>query len=211
MVDKIININFNGGKKIIKLNKQFDSFKLDLTSLLGINGEKLKLFYKDEDEDIILINTPEDYNQFLYQVENNQVLTMEVEEIKDKNIFPVNCSLCKEKIFKDVIYFCPKCEKQFKEKEDEYKKKIDEMAFKIKELEKEIEALKKPVSDEQYFQRTPYTGVSIVDGLEAIGANKTYAYRAQIAAKNGIIGYRGTAEQNTKMLNLLKEGKLLKP
>ena len=63
----------------------------------------------------------------------------------------------------------------------------------------------------QYFPRTPYTGVSIVDGLAAIGAVRTYDYRAQIAARNGIQGYVGSPAQNTHMLNLLKNGQLLRP
>ena len=52
------------------------------------------------------------------------------------------------------------------------------------------------------FQRTWYTGISIVDGLKALGSNRTYVYRAQIAARNGIQGYSGTP--NAHMLNSLK-------
>ena len=68
-----------------------------------------------------------------------------------------------------------------------------------------------PPTPVNYFKATPYTGVSIVDGLAAIGEIRTYDYRAQIAEKNGISGYKGTPEQNTHMLNLLKQGKLIKP
>ena len=68
-----------------------------------------------------------------------------------------------------------------------------------------------PPPQVNYFKATPYTGVSIVDGLAAIGEIRTYDYRAQIAEKNGISGYKGTPEQNTHMLNLLKQGKLIKP
>lgn len=62
-----------------------------------------------------------------------------------------------------------------------------------------------------YFKK--YTGktVSIVDALKAIGSNPTFTYRKKIAAKNGIKNYSGTAAQNTTMLILLKQGKLLKP
>lgn len=68
-----------------------------------------------------------------------------------------------------------------------------------------------PVQQVNYFPETPYTGVSIVSGLSAIGVNGTYAYREKIAKVNGIVNYKGTAEQNTKMLNLLKQGKLIRP
>ena len=59
----------------------------------------------------------------------------------------------------------------------------------------------------------PYTGksYSIVDALHAVGADYSYAYRKQIAAANNIQGYRGTAQQNLQMLELLKAGKLVQP
>lgn len=73
----------------------------------------------------------------------------------------------------------------------------------------ESKPIKKPILN--YFPK--YTGktVSIVDALNSIGATSSYAYRKTIASANGIAGYKGTAAQNTKMLNLLKTGKLLKP
>lgn len=52
---------------------------------------------------------------------------------------------------------------------------------------------------------------SFVDGLKEIGADSSKEYRATIAKKNGISFYTGTASQNTKLLNLLREGKLIKP
>lgn len=57
-----------------------------------------------------------------------------------------------------------------------------------------------------------YTGNSgsIVIVLKSIGVNSSYSYRCKIAKANGISNYRGTAGQNTKMLNLLKQGKLKK-
>lgn len=58
-----------------------------------------------------------------------------------------------------------------------------------------------------------YTGttVSIVNALQSLKIDSNYNYRKSIARINGISEYSGTPEQNTKMLNLLKEGKLLKP
>ena len=35
--------------------------------------------------------------------------------------------------------------------------------------------------------------------------------RKEIAAANGIKNYKGTAAQNTKMLNMMKDGDLVKP
>ena len=58
-----------------------------------------------------------------------------------------------------------------------------------------------------------YTGASgsIVTGLNEVGENSSFDNRKSIASKNGIVGYRGTAEQNTLMLNLLKAGTLVRP
>lgn len=62
-----------------------------------------------------------------------------------------------------------------------------------------------------HFPKTTYNGVSILEALKSIGVNNSFAYRSKIAIKNGIDNYTGTAQQNAQMLNLLKQGKLLKP
>ena len=59
-----------------------------------------------------------------------------------------------------------------------------------------------------YLSNTTYTGVSIVDALKEIGVDSSYQYRAKLAEVNDISDYRGSAEQNTKMLELLKNGRL---
>jgi len=62
-----------------------------------------------------------------------------------------------------------------------------------------------------YFPRYTGSSGSIVTGLNAVGADSSYAYRQKIAAANGISNYTGTAAQNTTMLNKLKNGTLKKP
>ena len=59
-----------------------------------------------------------------------------------------------------------------------------------------------------YLSNTNYTGVSIVDALKEIGVDSSYQYRARLAEVNDISNYHGTAEQNTRMLELLKNGRL---
>ena len=58
-----------------------------------------------------------------------------------------------------------------------------------------------------------YTGASgsIAAALDALGFDSSYACRAEIAAANGMGGYRGTAAQNTRLLELLKQGRLIRP
>ena len=58
-----------------------------------------------------------------------------------------------------------------------------------------------------------FTGVttSIVAALKSIGEDDvTFEHRKVIALVNGINGYTGTAAQNTYLLNLLKQGKLIR-
>lgn len=67
----------------------------------------------------------------------------------------------------------------------------------------------KPV---EYYPKCASSYNSIVDALMAVGEmNITKSYRKNIAAANGIRNYTGTAAENTKMLKLLKNGKLVKP
>lgn len=62
-----------------------------------------------------------------------------------------------------------------------------------------------------YFNKVNVKYTSIVDALKSLGYNSSFSYRKQIAAANGIKGYIGTAKQNTALLDLLKQGKLIKP
>lgn len=74
------------------------------------------------------------------------------------------------------------------------------------------EALKAKVEPaHRYFNKCDSKHTSIVDALGSLGINSAYSYRKQIATANNIKGYLGTPNQNTKMLNLLKQGKLIKP
>ena len=56
-----------------------------------------------------------------------------------------------------------------------------------------------------------YKGNSFVDALKKRGVNASMAFRKKIASVNGIKNYTGTSKQNSKLLNLMKKGKLIKP
>ena len=62
-----------------------------------------------------------------------------------------------------------------------------------------------------YFKKYTGNSTSIVNALADIGAQTSYSYRAKIAAANGIKNYSGSAAQNSQLLSLLKNGKLIKP
>jgi hypothetical protein len=66
------------------------------------------------------------------------------------------------------------------------------------------------VSTVQYYPRYTGSSGSIVEGLKAIGIDSSYSNRKAIAIKNNIPAYKGTALQNMKLLQLLKEGRLVK-
>lgn len=59
-----------------------------------------------------------------------------------------------------------------------------------------------------YYKK--YTGKSnsIVDALKSLKIDSSFSFRRKIAKANGIKVYLGTASQNIKLLNLLKQGKL---
>lgn len=66
---------------------------------------------------------------------------------------------------------------------------------------------KQPVSGKFY---PAYTGkkTTLSAAMTSLGITSSYSYRKQIAAVNGISGYRGTASQNTQLYNMLAAGLL---
>lgn len=61
-----------------------------------------------------------------------------------------------------------------------------------------------------YYPKYSGTSGSIVTALNSLKIGSSFSNRKKIAKANGIKLYAGTASQNTKLLNLLKQGKLVK-
>lgn len=61
-----------------------------------------------------------------------------------------------------------------------------------------------------YLSNPDYTGDSFTDALRQIGEDTSLANRQRLARLNGIADYQGTARQNAQLLQLLKQGKLMK-
>ena len=68
-----------------------------------------------------------------------------------------------------------------------------------------------------YYKKTSYNGISLVDGLKSIGIYTIggknvgdWTSRTGLAEANGIKNYTGSASDNLKLLSLLKQGKLKK-
>lgn len=78
-------------------------------------------------------------------------------------------------------------------------------------VKKKVEENKKPVKKKTlYYPKYKGKSKSLVDALKSLGINSGKNNRKRIAVLNGIKNYTGTATQNTKLLNLLKRGKLIK-
>lgn len=71
-------------------------------------------------------------------------------------------------------------------------------------LKPEAKPSGKPTSKNDVPSLAKYKGHSIVEGLKSVGYDSSFASRKVLAAKLGIKSYKGTAEQNTKMLEILK-------
>lgn len=69
---------------------------------------------------------------------------------------------------------------------------------------------KKAPAKVSYYKKYTGKSVSLVDALKSIGVDSSFGNRRKIAKTNGITNYVGTAGQNTKLLTLLKQGKLKK-
>ena len=75
------------------------------------------------------------------------------------------------------------------------------------------ENTKKPIKNKKkivYYPRYKGKSSSIVDALKSLSINPSKSNRKKIATLNGIKNYTGSATQNTRLLNLLKKGKLIK-
>lgn len=102
-----------------------------------------------------------------------------------------------------------------KGKWDNYPKRktlLENAGYNYNEVQTKVnEILNKNNKEEvTYYQVPDYTGNSIVDALKEINVDSSFKNRKQIAKVNGITSYKGTSNENSKLLNLLKNGKLKK-
>nr|DAH84996.1 MAG TPA: Lysozyme [Bacteriophage sp.] len=67
------------------------------------------------------------------------------------------------------------------------------------------------IASNKYFPATKRVGAGLASTLASIGVDSSYSYRKKIAIANGIKNYSGKAVENTKLLVLLEQGKLIKP
>ncbi|WP_368644854.1 N-acetylmuramoyl-L-alanine amidase [Alkalibacterium putridalgicola] len=72
-----------------------------------------------------------------------------------------------------------------------------------------IPASEKEKATAEEKESNEYHGNSIVKYLESLGLDSSYNHRARLAVKNGVVSstssYKGTAQQNIKLLNILRD------
>src|SRR5690625_5252077 len=59
-------------------------------------------------------------------------------------------------------------------------------------------------SSSKSSKKSTYKGSSIVDYLKSVGQSSSFAHRKKLAQRYGIKNYKGTASQNTRLLNALR-------
>ena len=82
------NLKFYDDIKKVIIPIKYTDFTNSLTEMLEISNDILnclQIFYKDEEGDKIIIQNVNDYNQFLQQLENKEVSTIEI-ELGDNNL-----------------------------------------------------------------------------------------------------------------------------
>lgn len=90
------------------------------------------------------------------------------------------------------------------------RKWVNHGKLKFIEYEKEPTPTPTPTPKIEYYKKYTGKSVSIVDALKSIKVDSSFSYRKKIAKANNIKNYVGLPSQNSKMLKLLKEGKLIK-
>lgn len=99
--------------------------------------------------------------------------------------------------------------------DEDRKNRLTAAGYNYYEVQNAVNALcknpTKPISTVNHYPRYFGTSGSIVTALNTVGVASSFNNRKKIAKANGITAYLGTAAQNIKLLNLLKQGKLVKP
>jgi len=210
----------NDSNKLSKWSDQRKSLIQEGYTIM-LNKSDFNLGTKDINEiKKILIKEVENTPRFFDAIKNEsqkkeimKELEKKAEEIGKKYLMK---KAEEEKVFRELN---EKNKKQTEELQKHFENNLNKVSQENNNLKRQIEELIRkqtpppppPPPQVNYFRATPYTGVSIVDGLAAIGEPRSYDYRAQIAARNGIGGYVGSPAQNLHMLSLLKQGRLIKP
>ena len=181
--------------KVIGIHKGYSHFNFNLGTFLK---KPLKQLYQNHE--MKPINQIKNSNNFNNQYSNNFTYNM------INNVFFTNANNSNSYNQNNLNVQGPNWEKFINEKgENNY----TNISFKPKTGELNQQSKFNKVV--QYFPKSSYEGVSIVDALKEINVDSSQSYRSKIAAANGIENYKFLDTENLEMLKLLKEGKLIIP
>ena len=173
-------------KLLAKKVQQVEAITADITKWMNE-------FYKEQGR----FPTSDEISNYIKTQAKTVITEIEPEELKAKR---------PEEMVEEELITKPALE----EKKTELEKEVEETEKKIEEAKKAKEEEPKVEEELPVEEKPPvpsvYTGPSIVDYLKSIGQSSDFASRAKLATQYGITDYRGTAEQNTRLLNLLKKG-----
>lgn len=128
-------------------------------------------------------------------------------KLKYVNYKPVNNNIFSTKTTKDIAYevIDGKWGNGTVRKE-----KLTKAGYNYTEIQNMVNQILSNDSKDKYYPIPKYNGISIVDALKSINVNSSFENRKSIAKNNGFMNYKGTATENILLLNLLKQGKLLR-
>lgn len=88
------------------------------------------------------------------------------------------------------------------------KRKLTEAGYDYQAVQNRVNEILKP--KEEYYPACDGSFKSLVDALKSVGVDSSFENRKNIANRNGIHNYSGTATENNRLLAKLKSSRLLK-
>ena len=212
---EIKNLKISIGKDIIIHKLESNIATKDLNQIINILIEEVKNTPRFCDS----LKEKEHYDQVFDELKKlakeygTNYLNKKIKEEKEKQENDKRLRELKEKAEQEAqkrIQLQKQMEEEKRRREEEERRRREEEERRRRE-EEERRRREEEERRRACFPRPNYGGGSIVDALKSIGVDSSYGYRCSIAARNGIGGYAGTPHQNIHMLNLLKNGNLLRP
>jgi N-acetylmuramoyl-L-alanine amidase CwlA len=90
---------------------------------------------------------------------------------------------------------------------NEFKERIKKELDQLNGIKKETKKKTEEKSKKEQKQNNTYKGNSIVEYLDSIKVDSSFENRKKLAEQHGIKNYKGTAEQNLQLLEILTQGK----
>ena len=93
---------------------------------------------------------------------------------------------------------------------EERKNRLENAGYNYQEVQNRVNQILGSNNSTQYYPKCDNRYNSLVDALKSINVDSSFSNRKKIAIKNGISLYIGTSQQNKRLLDKLKAGRLIK-